>query len=70
MKNTDPQHWTARQSADLYRIDDWGAGYFGLCDSGEVTVSAPFGDNRARVKLNDIIAGIRERVTTRRFSCA
>ena len=53
--------WAAQQSAELYRIRDWGAGYFDLSDDGEVTVSAPFGEKKATVKLNDIIAGIHER---------
>ncbi|WIO74224.1 biosynthetic arginine decarboxylase [Porticoccaceae bacterium LTM1] len=61
MTNNRSTDWNAEQSAELYRIRDWGAGYFDLSSEGEVTISAPCGDQRATVKLNDIIRGIRER---------
>jgi arginine decarboxylase len=34
--------WTLADSADLYAINDWGAGFFSVGDTGEVTVT---GDN-------------------------
>ena len=34
------EHWTARDSADLYGIKDWGAGYFDINDKGELVVTA------------------------------
>lgn len=55
------EDWSVDKSAQLYRIRDWGAGYFDVCEQGEITVSAPFGDDVATVKLTDILSGMRER---------
>jgi arginine decarboxylase-like protein len=54
-------NWSAADSAELYGIRRWGAGYFDLADDGTVGVSIPFNGSRARVSLLDIIAGMRER---------
>src|SRR6266849_8904452 len=35
----DRHHWTADDSAALYMIDRWGAGYFGVNANGDLTVS-------------------------------
>jgi len=56
-----PTNWTAADSAELYGIRRWGAGYFDLADDGTVGVTIPFNGSRARVSLLDIIAGMRER---------
>jgi arginine decarboxylase len=56
-----PTHWSAADSAELYGIRRWGAGYFDLADDGTVGVTIPFNGSRARVSLLDIIAGMRER---------
>lgn len=32
--------WSAEDSADLYSIKDWGAGYFSIAENGEVAVTA------------------------------
>jgi arginine decarboxylase len=56
-----PTTWTAADSAELYGIRRWGAGYFDLADDGTVGVTIPFNGSRARVSLLDIIAGMRER---------
>src|SRR5690625_5689215 len=32
------QAWSARKSAELYDIDEWGSGYFGVSPEGEVVV--------------------------------
>ncbi|UTW44741.1 biosynthetic arginine decarboxylase [bacterium SCSIO 12696] len=61
MSSTKPESWRVEDSASLYRINEWGAGYFRLSDSGEVTITAPTPEGPATVQLNDIIAGIRER---------
>ncbi len=56
-----PTNWTAADSAELYGIRRWGAGYFDLADDGTVGVTISFNGSRARVSLLDIIAGMRER---------
>jgi arginine decarboxylase len=53
--------WSAAESAELYGIKSWGAGYFDLSDDGNVAVSVPFNGSRARVSLLDIIAGMQQR---------
>jgi arginine decarboxylase len=54
-------HWTAADSAELYGIRRWGAGYFDLAEDGTVGVAIPFNGSRARVSLLDIIAGMQQR---------
>ena len=49
------------ESAELYGIRSWGAGYFELSDDGAVAVSVPFDGKRARVSMLDIIAGMQQR---------
>lgn len=53
--------WTPEKSEELYGIKNWGAGYYNINSTGEVTVS-PFGDTSdVSVSLIDIISGIKER---------
>ena len=54
------EHWTARDSADLYGIKDWGAGYFDINEKGELVVTA-FGPKGPAVSLMEIVNGIQER---------
>jgi arginine decarboxylase len=53
--------WSVAESAELYGIRSWGAGYFELSDDGTVAVSVPVNGKRARVSLVDIIAGMQQR---------
>ena len=53
--------WSVAESAELYGIRSWGAGYFDLSDDGTVAVSVPFNGKRARVSVLDIIAGMQQR---------
>jgi len=54
--------WSINDSANLYGVKDWGAGYFDLSPKGEVVVRAKFpGSSPVDVSLIDIISGIRER---------
>jgi len=53
--------WSSAESAELYGIRSWGAGYFELSGDGTVTVSVPFNGTRARVSLLDVIAGMQQR---------
>ncbi len=38
--------WSVRDAVDLYLIDRWGAGYFGVNDEGEITVTPVPGNSR------------------------
>ena len=59
------QAWSARKSAELYGIDEWGSGYFGVSPEGEVVVRAPHnGAPGAAVSLMDIARGLQERGLT------
>ena len=53
--------WRAADSAALYGIDHWGAGYFSLADNGEVVANASFGAVQQSVSLMDIVAGLEQR---------
>ena len=53
--------WTPEDSAALYGIDAWGAGYFALSDRGDVTVKARFASGEVAVSLMDIVRGIEQR---------
>ncbi|MBL7007040.1 MAG: biosynthetic arginine decarboxylase [Spirochaetia bacterium] len=54
--------WTSEKSKQLYRTNDWGAGYFDVSPDGFVTVTPGFsGSNKAEVKLLDVVSGITER---------
>jgi len=53
--------WSSAQSADLYGINAWGAGYFDLSEEGNVQVNVDFGEHRATVSLLDIVLGMRAR---------
>ena len=61
MNSEQKKPWTTDDSAELYRIRDWGSGYFDLNARGEVTVAAQFGSSEVRVSLMDIVSGIRQR---------
>jgi arginine decarboxylase len=53
--------WTTAESAELYGIRSWGAGYFDVGEDGTVHVMVPFGDRRVGASLMSIIAGMRQR---------
>ncbi len=49
--------WAPGQSADLYGIERWGNGYFGISEDGMVTVKTP----NTEVPLLDMVKGMAER---------
>src|SRR5690606_11205395 len=59
LKTADKSVWSARQSAELYGIDEWGGGYFGVNDKGEVDIRAP--GTEAQIPLTEIIDGLQQR---------
>ncbi len=52
--------WTIKDSADLYGIKNWGAGYFDISEKGDVVVT-PFGDKSVSVSIPEIIRGVEDR---------
>ena len=55
------QRWSVEDSADLYGIRNWSAGYFDVSREGDVVI-CPFGKTRdVRVSIPDIIRGVRDR---------
>jgi arginine decarboxylase len=52
--------WQAVQSAELYRIDSWGEGFFNISDSGHVTVAPDHGSDSA-IDLYEVVCGLKER---------
>ncbi|PLX50566.1 MAG: arginine decarboxylase [Desulfobulbaceae bacterium] len=53
--------WSHKDSAELYGIHDWSAGYFSVSEKGEVHVHPRPGQNKTGVSLYEIIEGVRER---------
>ncbi|KIH77871.1 arginine decarboxylase [Geoalkalibacter ferrihydriticus] len=53
--------WTHEDSARLYRIHDWSAGYFDVTEKGDVAVKVAFPSGDVRVSLMDIVAGVNQR---------
>jgi arginine decarboxylase len=55
------ERWTVEDSADLYQIREWGAGYFSISDQGDVIVTPLRDQKQISVNLPEIIAGIKAR---------
>lgn len=53
--------WSSRTSAELYGIDEWSNGYFGISPEGEVIVRAPNVDGETSVSLMSIVDGLQQR---------
>ena len=53
--------WSTRAAADLYGIDEWSSGYFGISAKGEVVVNAPTAEGETPVSLMDIVDGLQQR---------
>jgi arginine decarboxylase len=53
--------WSSRNSAELYGIDEWSNGYFGISPEGEVVVQAPTTGGNTSVSLMEIVDGLQQR---------
>ena len=53
--------WSPRDSAELYGIDEWSSGYFGISPEGEVVVRAPTSAGEVSISLMEIIDGLQQR---------
>ncbi|MDP4874824.1 MAG: biosynthetic arginine decarboxylase [Pseudomonadales bacterium] len=62
MKKLSKHAWTAAHSAELYGINNWGAGYFGVADNGEVSITAQGTDGKlSSVSMLSLVKEIKER---------
>ena len=55
--------WTPEKSAELYGIDTWGHGFFGVNEDGHVTVKLADKLGETDVSLHNVIEGLRDRGT-------
>jgi arginine decarboxylase len=60
-KKRTQQRWSIEDSADLYGIRNWGAGYFDISDQGDVVVRPLGHKNNVAVSIPAIIKGMRDR---------
>ena len=60
MASPTPQRWSVADSNDLYAIKNWGAGYFGINDKGNVIVH-PAGANTPSFDLKELVDEVRRR---------
>lgn len=59
--NTDTTRWTIEDAKKLYRIDEWGNGYFHIGTDGEVYVKLKGKEHQAAKSLKKIANGLQER---------
>lgn len=55
------ERWTAERSTELYGVREWGAGFFGISDAGDLQVTADPRRFDNAISIPEIIAGIQER---------
>lgn len=53
--------WTPENAADLYGITNWGIGYFGISEKGEVIVRPSGNNSSMAISIMDLIAGLKAR---------
>jgi arginine decarboxylase len=57
-----PSPWTLQDAKDLYAIDNWAKGYFGMSEEGNVTVHLQGkADQPTPIPLTEIVKGVRDR---------
>lgn len=52
------EQWTVKDSEELYGINNWGAGYFGISKKGDVVIT-PFPD--VEISIPEVIDGLKDR---------
>ncbi|MFD0894799.1 biosynthetic arginine decarboxylase [Luteolibacter ambystomatis] len=55
--------WSPAKSAELYGIENWGHGFFGVNKHGDVTVNLTDDNGTADISLHEVIEGLRDRGT-------
>jgi arginine decarboxylase len=61
MKSQALQRWTSENTAELYGIRNWGAGYFDVSEKGELLVKPHGTGSTESISMMDIIAGLQAR---------
>jgi arginine decarboxylase len=54
------RNWTLKDSAELYQVANWGAGFFGINDKGHVEVT-PRGPDGAAIDLFELLPQLQDR---------
>jgi len=62
-KRSAEKAWSPDKSAELYGVDSWGHGFFGVNKNGHVTVNLTDDDTTAEVSLHEVVEGLRDRGT-------
>ncbi|GAA5129141.1 biosynthetic arginine decarboxylase [Luteolibacter yonseiensis] len=57
------ESWSSEKSSELYGVDTWGHGFFGVNKKGDVTVRLEDDEAKAEVSLFEVIDGLRDRGT-------
>ena len=55
------ERWTSERSADLYGIREWGSGYYGVNEEGEVVVTLQGEEGSCTISLMRVVAGLKAR---------
>ncbi len=55
--------WSSEQSSELYGVETWGHGFFGVNRKGHVTVKLEDDETTKEVSLYEVIEGLRDRGT-------
>ncbi len=55
--------WTLRDSLELYNVPQWGSGFFGINERGNIEVRPHLegGENRPRIDLLDLVRDLETR---------
>jgi arginine decarboxylase len=61
--NSGARAWTLADSEELYRVDQWGSGYFGVTPDGTVAVYPDADPNRS-IDLHEVVSGLAARDLT------
>jgi arginine decarboxylase len=51
---TTPDNWTTEDANELYLIDRWGAGYFGVNEAGNLTI-APLQERGSKIAIKEVV---------------
>ncbi len=62
-KRKSAKAWSPEKSAELYGVESWGHGYFGVNKKGHVTVRLEDDESGKEVSLFEVIEGLRDRGT-------
>ncbi|MEQ9210439.1 MAG: arginine decarboxylase, partial [Pseudomonadales bacterium] len=55
------KNWSAEDSAETYRLDDWNAGHFSIKDTGDLAIECQVNGSDVSIPIMDIIEGMQDR---------